>query len=245
MEKCKAALAAYLADDYKQEFAWIDNIALVHEKALIDSLDDLVFSELKALAKGGLSDLHICLPDVISPDEGHEIGYFGIGLKSGHKQAYSQLAIEDYVSELQNGRFDEIVNMRVLKVSHEVRVVVNGEGDRKRRRKLYDCFVFETERDGQVYILFGGDWFLVQKSFRAAIEAGFKLLLATPFRQTTSAENERDFIAELDSEPDLLNLDQVKLNPAGATQANLEPCDFLSKRKQFIHLKRWAQLRTN
>src|SRR4051812_41803741 len=32
-------------------------------------------------------------------------------------------------------------------------------------------------------------------------------------------------------------LDQVKLAPAGMGGANLEPCDFLSTDKQFIHLK--------
>jgi uncharacterized protein (TIGR04141 family) len=35
----------------------------------------------------------------------------------------------------------------------------------------------------------------------------------------------------------LLNLDQVKLNPTGMSGANLEPCDFFSSEKQFIHLK--------
>jgi len=48
---------------------------------------------------------------------------------------------------------------------------------------------------------------------------------------------ERDLIAELDKNPDLLNLDQVKASPAGAAGANLEPCDFLSREKEFIHLK--------
>jgi uncharacterized protein (TIGR04141 family) len=58
-----------------------------------------------------------------------------------------------------------------------------------------------------------------------------------PFVVSTTQTNERNFIAELDSKSHLLNLDQVKLSPAGAANANLEPCDFLSTHKQFIHLK--------
>ena len=54
---------------------------------------------------------------------------------------------------------------------------------------------------------------------------------------STECKNEREFIAELDNNADLLNLDQVKISPTGAAGANLEPCDFLSRTKQFIHLK--------
>ena len=35
----------------------------------------------------------------------------------------------------------------------------------------------------------------------------------------------------------LLKLDQTKINPDGVKYANLEPCDFFSDKKQFIHLK--------
>ncbi len=58
-----------------------------------------------------------------------------------------------------------------------------------------------------------------------------------PFVASTTQTNERNFIAELDSRAHLLNLDQVKLSPTGSAKANLEPCDFLSTHKQFIHLK--------
>jgi uncharacterized protein (TIGR04141 family) len=54
---------------------------------------------------------------------------------------------------------------------------------------------------------------------------------------STRAPNERAFIAELDDHKHLLNLDQVKLNPQGMHRASLEPCDFLSTDRQFIHLK--------
>lgn len=33
--------------------------------------------------EGNASDLHIALPDILSPEEALAIGYYGIGLKSG------------------------------------------------------------------------------------------------------------------------------------------------------------------
>jgi uncharacterized protein (TIGR04141 family) len=87
-------------------------------------------------------------------------------------------------------------------------------------------------------VLFGGEWFAVDKVFHASVESGFnKLVSANPFVSSTKKTNEREFIEELNSHKDLLNLDQVKLNPEGMPGANLEPCDFLSTAKQFIHLK--------
>jgi uncharacterized protein (TIGR04141 family) len=128
--------------------------------------------------------------------------------------------------------------MAALRSSHEVRAIVDGEGDKKRKRKIYDCFVFEVEHKGTIYVLFGGEWFAIDKAFHLSVEAGFlRLLSKKPFVLSTSKANEREFIAELDRQKNLLNMDQVKLNPAGMGGASLEPCDFLSTDRQFIHLK--------
>ena len=42
---------------------------------------------------------------------------------------------------------------------------------------------------------------------------------------------------ELESEQNLISMDQTKVAPKGAANAALEPCDFFSRTKQFIHLK--------
>ena len=238
IEKCKTALKLYEATDYKKDFGFIDYVSAVSERDLLKELDQIAFSELAELVEGNEFDLHITLPDIISPEEGVEIGYFGIGLKSGQKQGFNQLAIEDYVGQLKAGQFEEINAMATLRTSHEVRVIADGEGDKKQKRKLYDCFVFEIELRGNVYVLFGGGRFIVDKAFHKAVDSDFqKLVSKSPFVSSTKCKNERDFISELDANKHLLNLDQVKLSPTGAPGASLEPCDFLSKSKQFIHLK--------
>ena len=237
-EKCKKALSLYRAQDYKKEFAFIDYIRPVRQRDLLAQLDALAFAQLRTLVDGGSSDLHVALPDILDPDESVEIGYYGLGLRSGTKPAHAQLAIEDYVAELQAGDFSQIPDMATLQASHEVRVIVDGEGDKKRKRKIYECLVLEADHQGTTYVLFGGDWFAVDRAFYTSVEAGFnKLMAAKPFVDSTRAPNERAFIAELDNHKHLLNLDQVKLNPQGMHGASLEPCDFLSIDRQFIHLK--------
>lgn len=238
IDKCKTALKLYHATDYKRDFGFIDFVTPVRQQSLLEQLDAAAFGELQQLVKGNQSDLHIALPDILSPEEGVEVGYFGVGLKSGRKQGYTQIAIEDYVEELKAGQIADIADMAKLRASHEVRVIVDGEGDRKQKRKLYDCFVYELTSKSDTYVLFAGDWFVVDKAFHATVETDFlKLLAKRTFVPSTKCKSERDFIAELDAHKNLLNLDQVKLSPAGAPAANLEPCDFLSMTKQFIHLK--------
>ncbi|MCC8957830.1 TIGR04141 family sporadically distributed protein [Bradyrhizobium sp. Pear77] len=238
IEKCKTALKLYHATDYREDFGFIDFVTPIRRQDLIEQLDAAVFAELQELVKGNASDLHITLPDILSPEESVEVGYFGIGLKSGRKQAYGQIAIEDYVEELKAGQIAEIADMAELRASHEIRVIADGQGDKRQKRKLYDCFVYELTHKGDTYVLFSGDWCAVDKTFHTAVENDLlKLVAKKPFVASTSTQNEREFIAELDAHKNLLNLDQVKLSPAGALGANLEPCDFLSTARQFIHLK--------
>lgn len=234
---CEQALQIYGAKTYQRDFKFIDHIQPVADPKLRDALDALAFNELKALVGGGVSDLHLAIPDILAPEENLEIGYFGLGFPSGPKVAFSELAIEDYVAELRRGKFSAIPDMAELRGSHEICVIENGQADREHRRKLYSCFVYETRHQSQTYVLFDGQWYLVDHSFYNEVEAAYQALIAPAFVTSTTAKNERDFIAQLLARTDLLCLDQTRASPTGAKGANLEPCDFLSATRQLIHLK--------
>lgn len=237
IEHCEKALKLYEATDYKTDFAFIDFVQPVGERVLTEELDAIAFKDLKAMVDGNASDLHLAIPDILSPDAAMEIGYFGSGLSPGTKTAYGELTIEDYVAELQKGDFAQITDMATLKGSHEVRVIADGEGDRSHKRKLYTCFVHEVTLRNDIYVLFDGQWFRVSKDYHKEIEDAYAALLKPAFRTATTADNERALIAELEGEPNLISMDQTKVAPKGAANAALEPCDFLSQAKQLIHLK--------
>jgi len=236
-EKCKTALRLFDANDYKKDYSFIDQIIPVQDKKILADLDEIIFKEIKTLLDKKPSDLHITLPEIIDPEESGDFGYFGIGFNSGSKKSYGELAIEDYISELQAGRPHEISGIAELKASHEIRVVIDGQGDRQRRRRVYDCFVYEVKFKKKTYVLFSGEWYCIESKFFDAVERDYQALLGVSFHASTTAKNEQELISELDKNADLLNLDKVKASPSGAKGANLEPCDFLSRRKEFIHLK--------
>lgn len=236
-EKCKIALRLFDANDYKKDYSFIDQIIPVQDKKILGDLDDVVFKEIKTLLDGKPSDLHITLPEIIDPEESGDFGYFGIGFNSGSKKSFGELAIEDYISELQAGRPHEISGIAELKASHEIRIVIDGQGDRQRRRRVYDCFIYEVNYKKKTYVLFSGEWYCIDSKFFDAVERDYQALLGVSFHASTTSKNEQELISELDKNADLLNLDKVKASPSGAKGANLEPCDFLSRRKEFIHLK--------
>ncbi|MDQ2140762.1 TIGR04141 family sporadically distributed protein [Alcaligenaceae bacterium B3P038] len=236
-EKCRMALRLFNANDYKKDYSFIDQIVPVQDKKTLADLDEIIFKEINTLLEGKPSDLHITLPEIIDPEKSGDFGYFGIGFNSGLKRSYGELAIEDYISELKSGRPQEISGIAELKASHDIRIVTDGQGDRRRRRRVYDCFVYEVNYKKQTYVLFSGEWYCIESNFFQAVEKDYRALLGNSFLASSTAKNEQELIAELDSNIDLLNLDKVKASPLGATGANLEPCDFLSRRKEFIHLK--------
>jgi uncharacterized protein (TIGR04141 family) len=193
-----------------------------------------LFTELKKLIADDASDLHLSFPEIMGPEEGIEIGYFGFG-NPGRKPPHSDLSIEDYVAALHDANFSGTIEE--VKSGHEIRVVKDGVGDKGHRRKVYDCFVLEVEIDKSIYVLFGGDWYEVDKHYRDEIDGYFTSLLAKPIVASTTAANEREFIDEIGAPANHLILDQVKITPIGTARANIEPCDILSKSSQFIHLK--------
>jgi uncharacterized protein (TIGR04141 family) len=237
VERCERALKLFHATDYKIDFGFIDHVIPVQDTVLNAELDAAAFAEIQALVNGNPSDLHLAMPEILAPGTGFEIGYFGIGLRPGAKTPYAEISIDNYIEELTKGSFDQILDMNTIKTSHQVRIVDEGEGDKSHKRKLYSCFVYELALRANTYVLFDGEWYLVEKEFYTEVEQVFTALLRPAFKPVTSAITEQELIKELESEADLLSIDRTKVSPKGAAGANLEPCDFLSRARQLIHLK--------
>ena len=263
LNKCAKALELYYSNDYKKEFSFIDHITPITNLEHNIYLDSYIFRQIRKLVSGKRSDLHLITPDVTNPESMNEISYYGAGFSRGTKTSYPNLNINDYISEIHKGDFSSIDSFDLIKGQQYVYEVHDGVRNKKGKRKIYDCFVYEIEISvpvrsvrkvanvpssnigkmpqdfiGGVYVLFSGSWYLVDKGFHAEVEKSYlKYLSNAPFIISTKSKNEKELIDELNIDPNLLNLDQVKINPAGVTYANIEPCDFLSMNRQFIHLK--------
>lgn len=235
--KCAEVINAYGKVDYRKEFAWVDNMRLVLEKDTIAGLDAKLFAAVTDLLAGKNSDLHMAPPEIVNYTEGNQLHYNGFG---SHGVNFHSLSIQDYIAELERCGFTG--DMGEIKEKHRIKAKGDGEDEFAEKWRVYDCFVFETSlgagANEQHYVLFAGDWYCVEKKFKKNIEDFYNDIEKVTIVGATTCKNERDLIAEIvATRVDLLKLDQQKINPAGVRYANLEPCDFFSKDKQFIHLK--------
>lgn len=235
--KCTEIVTAFNQKTYQKEFAWVDNMRVVAEKDVIEELDQKLFEALEQLRQGHATDLHMAPPEIVNYTEGSQLHYNGFG---SHGKNFHSLSIEDYISELERCEFDG--DIADLKEKH--RIKARGESDEEFSEKwrVYDCFVFETElgtgANKRHYVLFAGNWYRVEKKFKAQVDAFFNAIPKVTIIGKTECVNEQELIDDIDAKrADLLKLDKTKINPAGVRYANLEPCDFFSDNKQFIHLK--------
>lgn len=235
--KCQQIYDAYIKDDYRTEFAWVDNMREVNESDVIQSLDAELLSALSILRRGQSSELHMAPPEVVNYVEGCELHYNGFG---SHGTSFMSLSVSDYVSEL--NRCDFRGDMRDIRERHRIRAKRADNEHFSEKWRVYDCFVFETKlgakEDEKNYVLFAGLWYCVEKTFKERVEKFFDTVEKVSIIGATSCTNEEDLIVNIDaSRPDLLKLDREGINPGGTRYANLEACDFFSKNGEFIHLK--------
>lgn len=235
--KCEEVFEMYKAREYQTDYGWIDNLTKVQDKETLTALDTHLEEAINLLRGGKPAELHMAPPEIVDYAEGSIIHYNGFG---SHGTDFHRLSIEDYISELNrcdfSGTFSEI------KASHKIKGAKAGTDELSEKWGVYECFIFEAEiassnNEFRKFVLFAGDWYEVSPSFKAEVEQFFDTLEKYDVVVETTAKNERELIIELESRKDLVKLDQQKINPKGVKYANLEPCDFFSNQKYFIHLK--------
>ena len=236
-KKCTEVITTYKQMTYRTEFSWINNMSLVSERDVVDQLDRSLFKAIEDLRAGNKSNLHMSPPEITNYTDGNELHYNGFGSRG---RTYHSLSIMDYVAELKRCGFDgDVTEMRE---KHRIKSKNEGDEEFSERWRAYDCFVFETtlgvDDDQAHYILFAGSWYRIEAQFKKSIDAYYDAIKKVKIVGATKCANEQRLIAELEANrTDLLKLDQTKINPGGVKYANLEPCDFFSANKHFIHLK--------
>lgn len=235
-EKCQEAFDVWQKDTYKKDYGWIDNILEVTEKTVVNALDKILEKELNNLISNKASDLFLSLPEIVDHTDARTIAFHGSSLAT-HKTTYADLNIDDYILELRD--LDTKISFTDIKKSHQI-VATSIADSTKIRWRVYESFVCETDYKKQRYVLFAGNWYEINNAFYKTVESDFvRFVKPSRLPNPTLCKNEREFISEVDNSStlDYANFDQLKINPSGANSAALEPCDFYTKNKEFIHLK--------
>ena len=232
-DKCRQALEAFNATDYRTHYKWVDHIQAVREEDTALELDNQLFGSLQELRAGGQNDLHLAPPEIVDYTDGNELRFTGIGERG---LVFSQLAIEDYVAELERIGFSGVISE--IKDRHKVSAKSQEAQTFSEKWSVYDCFIHETDHQGAKYALFSGQWYRIDRDFAAEIEAFFISIARIEVVRQTDKRTEEELIAKLEAErQDLVKLDRELISAAGLSYDRIEACDFFSESKQFIHLK--------
>ncbi|WP_178106593.1 DUF6119 family protein [Pseudomonas yangonensis] len=235
-DKCAEILQAFESAAYKRDYAWFDNVKVETDTQRIQRLDKLLYNEIQAIRGGANSLLHMSPPEIQDYVEGVDLGYTGFGSR---KAEFTKLSIEDYAKEL--NRLKCTHSMQEIKSAHRIRTGSLKTGALEPGWKVYDCLNWEVTLpapNSANYVLFAGKWYQISDKFKDKVEEHFNSVDDITVIGSTYCQNEEELIAEiLKTRPDLVKLDRTKINPEGVVAANLEPCDYYSNDKYFIHLK--------
>lgn len=229
---CAAAFAAFGKTDYKANFAWIDQIKHVRDKGTIELLDAALVAALNGCLTGAIPDtLHLAYPVIYDPEKARHIRFKGFGSTNVH----TDLEIGGYVADMQE-RTLAAYEPDFLAM-HKV-VEVNAEGkDDGQRWRIKECLVFETDVNGDKYVLSADRWYRIDTNLANDVAAFFAGVPAHVMPDALADENEEKYNARISTAGhNLLCLDRKLVKPTGAS-SSIEACDFLQSDGAMIHIK--------
>jgi uncharacterized protein (TIGR04141 family) len=224
----KALLTAYRAKRYRKHFEFIDDMSAERDRVVIARLEERL---LRALRDRDLDDLHLAIPEAID--------WQGVaGVRFSFRIGDQELEPDPKVSVYRGLRDGDDITVKRLKADNVEAVDAADESVLRGRWSVHDCIVFETEYGGQVYVLSGGDWYCVKKSYRDKVEAFVRTLptLDKGLPLASAADDEEQYNISAAKEIGALNVDRSLIGVGGPDRVEL--CDILTDDGVFIHVKK-------
>ena len=225
----------YTATKYQAAFGWIDHLAEVKDPALVNALDDLLVTQLKASDTGAT---HMAVPENL---DWADIEYFLI--VPTKRKTYDELDLDDYLAQTAT----DAANLTVpLLKSRKVSVKFLRNPDADSRWSVYQCLVSEQRLNGLLYALIEGRWFAIADSLVNQVDTA---IAAIPLASVTlpagfPGESEDAYNARAAAaSADLTLLDKKLVAPEGSTTL-IEFCDLLSTDGSLVHVKRKSRSST-
>jgi uncharacterized protein (TIGR04141 family) len=152
-DKCKEVLKLYKSGEYKKRgFEFVDHVRRVADPELIGKLDlDLE----RAFQNQNFNGVHMAPPEIVNWDTLDGFSF------TKQTEPESELNPSAFIEQI---RKPEEISVRRLKSQ---RVFVHGEDLSEPRPSwpVYRTIVAERQRSGRRYVLSGGEWFEIEKSF--------------------------------------------------------------------------------
>lgn len=220
----------YKSEDYKANFAWVDNIRKIKDWGLIESLDLKLIETIKRKD----DSLTITVPEIIQWDS-----VYGFSFTRSKNLIKPTIVAEDYL-----GNVD--VNSVSIDTVKRDKLHIFDIHDNEFEYSIYKCLYLEVIEGNKTYVLFAGMWYEIDNTFIGRInqtlnqisicELDFPTVYTWSEDEKSFIESEGSYNERAASENGYYLLDK-KLVKSSRTTSSIELCDLLTAEKQLIHVK--------
>ncbi|KMO09455.1 MULTISPECIES: DUF6119 family protein [Bacillus amyloliquefaciens group] len=221
----------YNSDSYRENFSWVDNLQIVNDSVLKRELDQKLIDNINVREK---NKLHIAPPEII---DWNDIGGFSF---TEHGNKINDLSIEEYFDYIT--KFDEFGLEKFKR--HSVYTWDNSNDNRVAKWKLYDCVVFETVYEDEIYVLTVGIWFKINHDFANSVEEYVRNIPTSSIDLPPCKQEEKEGEYNLRVGQEVTNMITLDTKNVMYQGSKIEICDLMSNEKHLIHVKPWKSSST-
>ncbi|ENW08186.1 TIGR04141 family sporadically distributed protein [Acinetobacter beijerinckii] len=223
-------LGYYKLELYKNSFGWVDNIRRVKDSASISTLNTSLIEAIKTQD----ATIVITLPEIIEWDS-----VLGFSFTRSKSELSPTIDTDKY---LNNINLDSVSIESLCRDRLYVTDIHNNEFN----YSIYNCLYFELDGGNTKNIIFGGNWYEIDKSFMSGIDAELASIGISDIvfpgvevweeNKESKIETEGSYNERVANQLGYHLLDK-KLVKCSKTTSPIELCDLLTNDKQLIHVK--------
>ena len=231
-ELCARLLKLYEDDSFLTSFPDIQKITPVRDPGRISALDDVLLTEVRAQG-----DVRLTVPEMVDYEHDSDSLYVCFS-EARRSLLYPEVSIAYYYEHLAvSGLRADDLTVERLKVQRMY--LTNEHGEPRRSFSIFKSLLFDTSLDGSTYHFNEGNWYEVDPSYVAGLQAKLDEHWAElSFLDEFTQDNEGDYNEHMGDEAGFVCLDKTNVSPG--RQTNIEPCDIYTVRNgraTLIHVK--------
>lgn len=231
-EFLKECYKQYSSDEYKKNFAWIDQISEIRNPNLVESLNSQLVQKIK---DQNFENLWMAVPEIV---EWHSLD--GFSYSNRNEDLKNDVEINGFLESLSE-REKQNLNLALLKNKH-IKAYDSTSGLVKHEWRAFDCLYCELEdkKAKKTYLLSNANWYEIETDFVKEVTKDFKSAIADCTLPEYNHDNENDYNKKLPQSDNNFCCMDCKNISYGGGRSKIEFCDLLGKDKKLVHVKHYG-----
>ncbi|MGQ2985486.1 TIGR04141 family sporadically distributed protein [Flavobacterium sp.] len=220
-------LERYHSNDYKTDFAWIDQISEIRDPNIVTTLEGKLIGEL---GSPNPSSIWMAVPEIVTWED-----IKGFKYRSEHEYV-PDLILEEFM-DVFSGRPVTIGDLKQIQVT----LISEASDSVSFQWPAYNCFYAELEDAGKTYILNNGKWYEIETDFAKAVNDDFNSFtlssISLPDYNSTVHATENKYNEAIATTTGYCLMDCKSISYGGG-HSSIEFCDLMTPSKELIHVKK-------